>query len=80
MITEQEFQELQNRVALLREKRSRAKGAYDSKMKELRQQFNVKSIEEGDALVAKFEQEAIEAEEAFEAAHAQFIEDWKHVL
>ena len=74
-----EYQEAVDEVRRMETKRDKSKGALSQLLKDLKKEFGVSSLEEGNQLLAKLDKEAVAAEEEADEALATFREEMKNV-
>lgn len=80
MISAIEYNKLKAAVDKASEAATRAEGAFDQALKQLKKEFEVEDLDAAKALLVKLKQEEAEALQKFEAKFEKFNEDFGHVL
>lgn len=75
-LTEQEFKDLKEEVQEARATADRAKGAMETLVKTLKDEFECDSPKEAKALLEKLEREMEKAQKAFDEAREDYQEKW----
>lgn len=80
MAIEADYKKLKERAKLLANKIARAEGELDAKINQLREEYDVESIEEAKDLLEELKKEQAEAEEDYTKAVAVFEDKWGDLL
>ncbi len=70
------FEQLKREVESARSEAAQAKGAFEQLMKQLKEEFGCRSVEEAQKLLRKLEKEAEEAEESYLEVEAAYKKKW----
>ncbi len=81
MIDTKEFEAIQKKIAVLKDKKSKADGAIESIMADLKNKFGINSIEEAEKELEKKEAEIKENEEFLDSEYAELkkLHHWEFV-
>lgn len=80
MIKLEQITELKEQIHSLQQQAAKAQGAIEQILKQLKEEFNVSSIEEAKETLRKLEQEKVELEQKLEDSYKKFIEKWSHLF
>ena len=80
MSTLKNLEELKARAEKMRQQADRAQGALEQTKKQLKEEFEVDSVEEAEKLLKKMETKERQAKEEFETAQTAFMEKWGEEL
>lgn len=75
-----QFAELKSKVEQAQQRMDRAQGSLDQLMKQLKEDFDCKTIEEATAKLKKLKKEESSIEEEFTEAMEKFNEKWQEKL
>lgn len=81
MIDTKEFEAIQKKISVLKDKKSKADGAIESIMADLKNKFGINSIEEAEKELEKKEAEIKENEEFLDSEYAELkkLHHWEFV-
>ena len=81
MIDIKEFEAIQKKISVLKDKKSKADGAIESIMADLKNKFGINSIEEAEKELEKKEAEIKENEEFLDSEYAELrkLHHWEFV-
>ena len=81
MIDTKEFEAIQKKIGVLKDKKSKADGAIESIMADLKNKFGINSIEEAEKELKKKEAEIKENEEFLDSEYAELkkLHHWEFV-
>ena len=81
MIDTKEFEAIQKKIGVLKDKKSKADGAIESIMADLKNKFGINSIEEAENELEKKEAEIKENEEFLDSEYAELkkLHHWEFV-
>ena len=81
MIDTKEFEAIQKKIGVLKDKKSKADGAIESIMADLKNKFGINSIEEAEKELEKKEAEIKENEEFLDSEYAELkkLHHWEFV-
>lgn len=76
-----EFEAIQKKIEILKDKKSKATGAIENIMADLKSKFDINSIEEAEKELAKKEAEITENEEFLESEYAELrkLHKWEFI-
>jgi len=80
MAVSEEYRRLKRKVDRTREEADRAHGAFESKMKDLKEDFDCETIEEAETRLEEMQCEVAELKEKYKAMYDKFLSKWGSVL
>lgn len=75
-ITEAEYNKLKSQVETAKAEAERAKGSLEASMRRLNEEFDCKTLKDGEQLLSKLQRELEELQENFNAAFKRYQNKW----